>query len=85
MGTVISSELDDTIKQTTQVTLTSLCESRLAATVAMPITLFPICNQGILCGSNALRSCPTLRALTSMLAWLRWPSTCSTHSTCSTT
>jgi hypothetical protein len=45
MATVIGVELDETVKQTTQVTLTSLCESRLADTAAIPITLFPIRNQ----------------------------------------
>jgi hypothetical protein len=38
-------ELDETVEQTAQVALTSLCESRLADTAAMPIALFPICNQ----------------------------------------
>jgi hypothetical protein len=46
MGTIISSKPDDTIEQTAHVALTSLCESRLATTAAMPIALFPICNQG---------------------------------------
>jgi hypothetical protein len=45
MATVIGVELDETVEQTTQVALTSLCESRLADTVVMPIALFPICNQ----------------------------------------
>jgi hypothetical protein len=45
MATVIGVELDETVKQTAQVALTSLCESRLADTTAMPIVLFLICNQ----------------------------------------
>jgi hypothetical protein len=46
MGTFIGTELDDTIVQAAQVALTSLCESRLAATAEMPNTLFLISNQG---------------------------------------
>jgi hypothetical protein len=46
MGTVISTELDDTIEQAAQVALTSLCERHLATTTEMPIALFPIHNQG---------------------------------------
>jgi hypothetical protein len=42
MATVIGVELDETIEQTAQVALTSLCESCLAV---MPIALFPIHNQ----------------------------------------
>jgi hypothetical protein len=45
MITVIGVEIDETVEQTTQVALTSLCESRLADTAVMPIALFPICNQ----------------------------------------
>jgi hypothetical protein len=45
MATVIRVELDETIEQTAQVALTSLCESRLADTAVMPIVLFLICNQ----------------------------------------
>jgi hypothetical protein len=45
MATVIRVELDETIEQTAQVTLTSLGETRLANTAAMPIALFPIHNQ----------------------------------------
>jgi hypothetical protein len=45
MATVIGVELDETVEQTTQVALTSLCETRLTDTTAVPITLFPICNQ----------------------------------------
>jgi hypothetical protein len=45
MATVIGVELDETVEQTAQVALTSLCESRLAETARMPIALFPIHNQ----------------------------------------
>jgi hypothetical protein len=45
MATVIGVELDETVEQTAQVALTSLCEIRLADTAAMPIALFPIRNQ----------------------------------------
>jgi hypothetical protein len=46
MGIIIGIELDDTIEQMAQVTLTSFYGSRLADTAAIPITLFPIRNQG---------------------------------------
>jgi hypothetical protein len=45
MGTIIGTELDDIVEQAAQVALTSMCESHLAATVEMPIALFPIHNQ----------------------------------------
>jgi hypothetical protein len=45
MTTIIRVLLDETVEQTAQVALTSLCESRLTDTTAMPITLFPIHNQ----------------------------------------
>jgi hypothetical protein len=45
MTTVIGVELDETVEQTAQVALTSLCETRLADTAAMPIVLFTIRNQ----------------------------------------
>jgi hypothetical protein len=45
MATVIGVELDETVEQTAQVTLTSLCKSCLAYTAVMPIALFPIRNQ----------------------------------------
>jgi hypothetical protein len=45
MTIVIGVKLDETVEQTAQVTLTSLCESRLTDTAAMPIALFPIHNQ----------------------------------------
>jgi hypothetical protein len=45
MATVIRVELDETVEQTAQVALTSLCETRLADTVVMPIALFPIRTQ----------------------------------------
>jgi hypothetical protein len=45
MATIIGVELDETVEQTAQVTLTSLCESHITDTAAMPIALFPIRNQ----------------------------------------
>jgi hypothetical protein len=45
MATVIRVELDETVEQMVQVALTSLCESRLADTITMPIALFLIHNQ----------------------------------------
>jgi hypothetical protein len=45
MATIIGVELDETVEQTAQVTLTSLCESHLADTAAMSIAFFPIRNQ----------------------------------------
>jgi hypothetical protein len=46
MSSVIGIEQDDTVEQTAQVTLTSLCGSHLADNAAMPITFFPVCYQG---------------------------------------
>jgi hypothetical protein len=46
MATVIGIELDDIVKQTAQVALTSLCGSRLADTVMMSIALFPVRYRG---------------------------------------
>jgi hypothetical protein len=45
MATVIGVELYETVEQMAQVAVTSLCETRLIDTAAMPIALFPICNQ----------------------------------------
>jgi hypothetical protein len=45
MSTVIGVELNETVEQTAQVALNSLCETRLADTVTMPIALFSIRNQ----------------------------------------
>jgi hypothetical protein len=45
MTTVMGVELDETVEQTAQVALTSLCESRLADTAVMSIVLFLIRNQ----------------------------------------
>jgi hypothetical protein len=41
-ATIVGVELDDTFEQTAHVALTSLCESRLNDTTAMPISLFLI-------------------------------------------
>jgi hypothetical protein len=43
--TINGVKLDETVEETAQVALTSLCESRLADTVVMPIVLFLIRNQ----------------------------------------
>jgi hypothetical protein len=45
MVTIIGIELDEAVEQTAEVALTSLCESCLADTATMPITLFLIYNQ----------------------------------------
>jgi hypothetical protein len=45
MATIIEVELNETVKQMAQVTLTSLCESRLTDTATMLVVLFPIHNQ----------------------------------------
>jgi hypothetical protein len=45
MGTSASRDPDTTVEQTAHVALTSLFESRLDATAAMPITLFLIRNK----------------------------------------
>jgi hypothetical protein len=45
MATVISIELDNTVDQRVQLTLTCLCGSRLADIAVMPIAFFPICYQ----------------------------------------
>jgi hypothetical protein len=44
-GSFIDSKPDTIVKMMAHVTLTSLCESRLAATASLPITLLPIRNQ----------------------------------------
>jgi hypothetical protein len=81
MATIIGIELDDSVKQTAQVALTSLCGNRLTDTAAMQIELFLICYQG----DHMWKSCLTPRALNSMQAWLRWLSMRNTHSTYNTT
>jgi hypothetical protein len=45
MGTIAGSEPNTTVEQTAHVALTSLCQSHLAATAAMPIALFMIRNK----------------------------------------
>jgi hypothetical protein len=81
MAIVIRVELDGTVEQTAQVALTSLCESRLTDTAVMLIALFPIRNQDDLTWKQRLEAVST-RALTSTLAWLRWPGTRITCLTC---
>jgi hypothetical protein len=44
-GSIIGSESDTGIEMIAHITLTSLCEDRLTATAALPITLLPIRNQ----------------------------------------
>jgi hypothetical protein len=44
-GSIISSEPDTDVELMAHIALTSLCEARLAATVALPIALLPIRNQ----------------------------------------
>jgi hypothetical protein len=46
MATIISVELDNTVDQTAQVALTSLCGSRLANNAMMSIMLFPVHYRG---------------------------------------
>jgi hypothetical protein len=46
MASVIDIELDNTVEQMAQVTLTSLCGSHFADTAAMPIALFLVRYQG---------------------------------------
>jgi hypothetical protein len=41
-GSVIGSELDTGVEMMAHITLTSLCEDRLAATTTVPIALLPI-------------------------------------------
>jgi hypothetical protein len=45
MWTVVGSKPDTTVEKMAHVALTSLCETRFAATSAMPISLFLIRNQ----------------------------------------
>jgi hypothetical protein len=44
-GSIIGSEHDTGVELMSHIALTSLCEDRLAATAALPITLLPIQNQ----------------------------------------
>jgi hypothetical protein len=46
MASIIGGELDDTVEQTTQVALSSLCGSRLLDTATMPVVLFLVRYQG---------------------------------------
>jgi hypothetical protein len=45
LGSIIGSEPDTGIEMMVHISLTSLCEDRLAATAALPIALLPIRNQ----------------------------------------
>jgi hypothetical protein len=84
MGTVIGSEVDNTIEQTTLVGLTSLRESRLAATAEMPTVFSPIHNQEDPMWQQCLVAVSDLEGPTSTPVRLKWPSTHSTCSTCNT-
>jgi hypothetical protein len=64
-GFIIGSEPDTSVEMMVHITLTSLSEDRLAATTALPTVLLPIQNQRTQYGNNALRPCPTSRAITS--------------------
>jgi hypothetical protein len=44
-GSIISSKPDTNVEMMAHIALNSLCEDRLAATVALPIVLLPIQNQ----------------------------------------
>jgi hypothetical protein len=63
-GSVIGSEPDIGVEMMVHITLSSLCEDRLAATAALPIALSRLGIRRTPYGSSALRPCPTLRALT---------------------
>jgi hypothetical protein len=64
METLIGVELDETIEQTAQVALTSLCESHLADTAVMPIMLFPIHDEeGTMMASEAAEEKKRKRAV----------------------
>jgi hypothetical protein len=82
MATVIVVELDETVEQTAEVTLTSLCETRLADTAAMPIALFLIRNQEDPVWKQCLEAVSNPEGPTSTLAWLHWPGTRITCLTC---
>jgi hypothetical protein len=43
-GSIIGSESDTSVEMMAHITLTSLCEDRLAATATLPIALLPIQN-----------------------------------------
>jgi hypothetical protein len=63
MATVIGIELDDTVDQTAQVTLASLCESHHADTTATLITLFLFCYRGDLVWQQCLEAISDPEAL----------------------
>jgi hypothetical protein len=84
-GSIVGSEPNTGVEMMAHITLSSLCEDRLAATATLPITLPPIQIRRTPYGSNALRLCPILRALTSTWGWLRRLGMHNTYSTASTT
>jgi hypothetical protein len=84
MATIISTELDDTVEQMALVVPVSLCGRHLANTAATPIALFPTHCKGNPVCQQRLEAISNPWVLTSMQAWLRWPSMCNTRSTYST-
>jgi hypothetical protein len=85
LGSVTGSESDTAIKMMAHIAHTSLCESHLAATAALPIVLLPIRNQENPKWQQHLEAMSDLKGPTSVLGCLRWPSMRSTCSTCSIT
>jgi hypothetical protein len=83
MATVIGVELDETVEQTAQVALTSLCETHLADTAAMPIALFLIRNQEDPVWKQRLEAVSNPEGSHIQLAWLHWLGTRNTCLTCS--
>jgi hypothetical protein len=61
LGSVISSEPDTNVEVMAHITLTSLCEDRLTATVAMPIALLPIRDQENLIWQQHLEAVSNLK------------------------
>jgi hypothetical protein len=58
---VIGSELDAGVEMMAHITLTSLCEDRLTATVALPIALLLIRNQKNLVWQQCLEAMSDLK------------------------
>jgi hypothetical protein len=60
-GSIIGSQLDTCVKLIAHITLTSLCEDRLAATAALAIALLPIWDQENLIWQQRLEAMPNLK------------------------
>jgi hypothetical protein len=60
-GFIIDSEPDTGVELMAHMALTSLCEDRLAATTALPITLLPIQNQENLVWQQHLEAASNLK------------------------